>query len=51
MVLSIPGCKQSQPLDKAASGSQPISSQRSVLHSYRCLIGAGVAGLGCMHSV
>lgn len=44
--LSILGCELRQRLDKAASGSQPIGSLSSVLHSYGCMIGPGVAGRG-----
>lgn len=44
--LSILGCELRQWLDKAASGSQPITSLPSVLHSYGCMIGPGVAGRG-----
>lgn len=44
--LSIPECKPQQWLDKAALGVQPITSLCSILHSYRCTIGAGVAGRG-----
>lgn len=44
--LSILGCELQQWLDKAASGSQPITSLRSVFHSYGCMIGPGVAGRG-----
>lgn len=42
--LSILDCELHQWLGKAASGLQPISSLPSVLHSYGCLIGPGVAG-------
>lgn len=44
--LSIQGCELQQWLDKAAWGSQPITSLPSVLHSYGCMIGPGVAGRG-----
>ena len=44
--LSILGCELRQWLDKAASGSQPITGLRSVFHSYGCMIGPGVAGRG-----